>query len=413
MDRFTPTASSMRAWVVYDLANTIFALGVIGLYFPAWMAENDIADSRLALVEALAGVTVIFAAPWIGARTDHSGRRLPSLAWTTGIAVAMTLVLDLGSQALTFLALAIALIGFNTGSVVYDALLPDVSTDETRGWISGLGVGVGYLGSFIGLGLGVLTLDILEWGYAATFRVLGVGFLIFAIPTFLLVRERPRSPRPGPPPSARSLVTEVAEAWRRAARYPDAFQFLIGRFLYTDAINTLIGGFLTIFVIEELGMSVAESRNLLGGAILAAMLGGLGGGRLAQRHGPLRTLRWMLVGWMVAIGFGVGAALTGSLALAWMIAPLGGFALGGTWAADRVVMLRVSPPRHLGEFYGLYAMVGRFATILGPLIWAITVDLLHLGRPVAMAALGVFVLAGWLRLARVDDRPRAWSADES
>ena len=192
MDRFTPTASSMRAWVVYDLANTIFALGVIGLYFPAWMAENDIADSRLALVEALAGVTVIFAAPWIGARTDHSGRRLPSLAWTTGIAVAMTLVLDLGSQALTFLALAIALIGFNTGSVVYDALLPDVSTDETRGWISGLGVGVGYLGSFIGLGLGVLTLDILEWGYAATFRVLGAGFLIFAIPTFLLVRERPR-----------------------------------------------------------------------------------------------------------------------------------------------------------------------------------------------------------------------------
>ena len=413
MDRFTPTASSMRAWVVYDLANTIFALGVIGLYFPAWMAENDIADSRLALVEALAGVTVIFAAPWIGSRTDHSGRRLPSLAWTTGIAVAMTVVLDLGPQALTFLALAIALIGFNTGSVVYDALLPDVSTEETRGWISGLGVGVGYLGSFIGLGLGVLTLDVLEWGYAATFRVLGTGFLIFAIPTFLLVRERPRSPRPGPPPSARSLATEVAEAWRRAARYPDAFRFLIGRFLYTDAINTLIGGFLTIFVIEELGMSVAESRNLLGGAILAAMLGGLGGGRLAQRHGPLRTLRWMLVGWMVAIGFGVGAGLTGSLALAWMIAPLGGFALGGTWAADRVVMLRVSPPRHLGEFYGLYAMVGRFATILGPLIWAITVDLLHLGRPVAMGALGVFVLAGWLRLARVDDRPRAWSADES
>ncbi len=412
MDGFTPARSSTRAWVVYDLANTIFALGVIGLYFPAWMAENDIPDGRLALVEALAGLTVIFAAPWIGARTDHSGRRLPSLAWTTAVAVSMTLLLDLGPQVLTFAALAVALIGFNTGSVVYDALLPDVSTDETRGLVSGLGVGVGYLGSFIGLGLGILTLDLLGWSYAATFRSLGIGFLVFAIPTFLLVRERPRSPAPGPPPSALTLATEVAEAWRRAARYPDAFRFLIGRFLYTDAINTLIGGFLTIFVIEELEMTVADSRNLLGGAILAAMLGGLGGGRMAQRFGPLRTLRWMLIGWMVAIGFGVGAAMTGSLALAWMIAPLGGFALGGTWAADRFVMLRVSPPRHLGEFYGLYAMVGRFATILGPLIWALSVDVLHLGRPAAMGALGLFVLAGWIRLRGVDDRTRVWSADE-
>ncbi len=207
MDGFTPARSSTRAWVVYDLANTIFALGVIGLYFPAWMAENDIPDGRLALVEALAGLTVIFAAPWIGARTDHSGRRLPSLAWTTAVAVSMTLLLDLGPQVLTFAALAVALIGFNTGSVVYDALLPDVSTDETRGLVSGLGVGVGYLGSFIGLGLGVLTLDLLGWSYAATFRSLGIGFLVFAIPTFLLVRERPRSPAPGPPPSALTLAT--------------------------------------------------------------------------------------------------------------------------------------------------------------------------------------------------------------
>ncbi len=409
MGEFQPTRRSTRAWVVYDLANTIFALGVIGLYFPAWMTNRGIPDSSLAIVVAVAGVTVIFAAPWIGARSDHSGRRLPSLALTTVVAVVMTLTLDLWGQMATFVALGIALVGFNTGSVVYDALLPDVSTDETRGWVSGLGVGVGYLGSFIGLGIGLVTLDVLGWSYAATFRTLGLGFLVFAIPTFLMVRERPRPRSAGPPPSITGLLSKVVSAWKLAYRHPDAFRFLVGRFLYTDAINTLIGGFLTIFMIQELHMSIAESRNLLGGAIFAAMLGGLGGGRITQRVGAVRTLRWMLLGWIVAIGFGIGAALTGSLALAWMIAPLGGFALGGTWAADRVVMLRVSPPKHLGEFYGLYAMVGRFATILGPLVWALTVDVLGLGRRAAMATLGLFVLAGWWRLAKVDDRPRAWS----
>jgi UMF1 family MFS transporter len=95
-----------------------------------------------------------------------------------------------------------------------------------------------------------------------------------------------------------------------------------------------------------------------------------------------------------------------------VIGPVGGLALGATWSADRVVMLRVSPPRHLGEFYGLYATVGRFATILGPLVWALIVDVAGLSRNVAMAALGLFVLAGWLVLGRVDDRVRAWGESE-
>jgi UMF1 family MFS transporter len=57
-------------------------------------------------------------------------------------------------------------------------------------------------------------------------------------------------------------------------------------------------------------------------------------------------------------------------------------------------MYDLSPPERLGEFYGLYATVGRFATIVGPLVWALVVDVLRWGRPAAMVALALFVLAG-------------------
>lgn len=373
---------------------------MVGLYIPDWLTGEGLADSTLALTQSVAGAIVIFLAPWIGARSDATGRRMPALVLTTLVAVAATAGLTWGPTVMTFVLLGVALVAVNTGSVVYDALLPVVASAERQGRVSGLGVGVGYIGSFIGVGVGAVTLDVLDLGYGITFVALAAGFLLFATPTFTLVRE-PAPALVRPAPRVRTVATGLVGSWRKARQHPDVVRFLFSRFLYTDAINTLIGGFLTIFALEELGLDRQGSQTLLLIAIATAVVGGVGGGRLVERLGAVRTLRLALLGWVAAILLGVFAAVTDLPQLAGGIGALGGLALGSTWAADRVVMIRVSPPEHLGEFYGLYATVGRFATILGPLVWALVVDVLDLGRNVAMLALAGFVATGWILAGRV------------
>jgi UMF1 family MFS transporter len=406
-----PSRLATAAWVTYDLANTIFALGVVGLYFSDWLVTEGHPDSFLAGVQVAAAIIVVFLAPWAGARSDALGRRVPTLIVTTVLAVAATSLLAAGPVWLTLAALWIAVISVNTGSVVYDALLVDVSTESSRGRISGLGVGVGYFGSVFGLVLGLLALDVLDWGYEGAFRLIAAGFLVFALPAFFFIHERPGSTGVELP-TVGDIAARLARSWRKARGYDGVVPFLVGRFFYTDAINTLIGGFLAIFVIDELGLDRSFFTALMGVAITGAILGGLGSGPFIERWGPMRVLRLVLIMWIFAIAAGVAAAVTGITNLAWVIGPLGGVALGATWSADRVVMIRVSPPRHLGEFYGLYATVGRFATIAGPLVWALIVDLAGLPRTVAMGALGVFVLIGWIILSRVDDGIRNWTEED-
>lgn len=381
----TARRRAVAGWLLYDLANTIFALGVIGLYFPAWLREEGGRDSQLAITEAAAGVVVIVLAAWLGARSDRSGRRLPLLALTTAIAVVATFSLGSFELGNSLVILGVGLIGFNLGSALYDALLSQVSHEVNRGQVSGLGVAVGYLGSFIGLAIGRLTLE--SQGYAFTFRALAIAFALFALPLFVWLREAPTP--------ATFRRSGLVASWRSASQVPGLKRFLIGRFLYTDSINTLIGGFLALFVISELGLSPEEVNTLLAIAIGAAVIGGLVGGRAASRRGARRTLRATLLVWAAAILLGSAAAVVDLSSLVWPVGIMGGLALGSTWASDRVLMFELSPPERLGEFYGLYATVGRFATIVGPLVWALIVDVVRWGRPAAMVALAGFILAGW------------------
>ena len=420
----TITRRAVASWVLYDLANTSFSMGVISLFFPLWVRDS-VGPGRdntvYGIISAISMAIIFVVSPLLGAMTDRVRRRMPFLVASTLICVLFTTLLARTGFALTVLCFVIANVAYQAGLQFYDALLPEVSTDENRGKIGGIGVGVGYLGSYIAVGLG-LTLGTAN--KPLLFLLIGLVFLLFSIPCFLFVTERgnPR-PRPINLEMVRQSTRETIKTLRSGQQYPGLLRFLLGRVFYTDAINTVISimALFTVNIAVSSGLDEAQGQAqaniILMAAITFAVLGGFFWGWLADRIGPKRTLNFVLRAW---IGIFIGAAAIGILGLPlwtlYVVAACAGFCLGGVWAADRPYMLRLTPPSRIGEFYGLYGMVGRFAAITGPVIWALvtflTIQVLGLlprvGQGIGVLVLMVLMITSYIILQPVSDHRREW-----
>lgn len=418
---------AVASWILYDLANTIFSMGVVSLFFSLYVRDEvgaQRADRVYGLITAVSMGIIFIVSPLLGAMTDRARRRMPFLVWSTIICCACTALIGRGPFAVSALMFVAANAAYQAGLQFYDALLPEVTTEENRGRIGGIGVGIGYLGSYIAVGLGFLlgTKD-----KPALFTSIAAVFLVFAIPCFLFVSER-GNPNPKPVFGLRMIQESTAQtiATLKGGRsYPGLLRFLVGRVFYTDAINTVISYMLlyTVNVAVSTGLSTAageqQSQFVMLSAITFAVIGGIAWGRLVDRIGPKRTLDLVLYLWIVT--FSIAAAIGFMrLSVEWLyvVGALAGIALGGIWAADRPYMLRLTPPDRVGEFYGLYGMVGRFSAVTGPLLWSLTTYItverggLHelTGQAIAIVTLLLMVLLSFFILRNVTDEPRDWQA---
>ena len=134
-------------------------------------------------------------------------------------------------------------------------------------------------------------------------------------------------------------------------------------------------------------------------------------GCLVDRQGPKKTLIWVLVSWAVglvlggvAIGFGQAGLVPFLVAGAIL-----GSGLGGVQVADRVLMVRLSPPERIGEFFGIYGLVGKGSQVVGQILYGAIIFLLldTLGNgayQVAVLSLLVTMLIGLWLVWPVSDR---------
>ena len=412
-------------WVLYDFANTIFSFVVVTRYFNDWIIEErGQPDIYVGLMVAAVSVALVVSLPLVGALADRHGRHKPILVAFTLLCVAATALLGFVESVLLALVVgAVATYAFNAADSQYHPLLGVVAPERSRARVSGIGVAVGYLGALTVLALiGRIATD----GHAQrAFLPAAALFALFALPLFLLVRER-REPVLAPgerrepvlahgeyrEPAERAPArpfAQLAATVRRARREPHG-RLLLARFFYVDAIATVLQ-FMTVYARRTGDFDGREIDLLLAIATVAAIAGAVGAALLAERIGPRRVVLGTLAITVAALVIGAG---TGSSALLWVLGPLIGVALGSLSAVDRVFLLRLVPPERRGEDFALYALVGKLATGFGPLVlWGGTIlamtELAGLSKlaasRVAIAVLAAAALVGYVILRPLSDRP--------
>jgi len=408
------------AWALYDFANTIYSYAIVSYAMGLWTVDRLGAGEGqfwFGIANAASVGLNALISPVLGAVSDRGGRRLPYLLFFTGLCVGATSLIALlpaGAPPLAFLGLvlfSVANFAYQAALIYYDATLPVVSTPASRGRVSGIGVAVGYLGT-ITIALLILVLD--AGSSPLTFLMAAGLFALFAVPIFVIVRERGTS-------DYRFRFTDVLSSWsqlavtlRDARQVPGLLRFLAGRFFYTDPVNTVIV-VMSVFAVEAIGLSPAEANLVLLALTVSAVVASFGWGIAVERFGPKRTLLAVLGSWCIGLVIGGSVLSVPTFLLAGVLL---GSGLGGVWTSDRVFMLRLSPPDKVGEFFGLYGLAGKFSAVTGPVLYGLIVStLLREGWGDAAYQVGIFsflslMVIGVVLLLGVPEPPReGWPAE--
>jgi MFS transporter, UMF1 family len=371
------------AWALYDFANTVYSYAIVSFAMGLWVADDarlGPADGQLwfGIANAASVGLNALVSPVLGAMSDRGGRRLPYLLFFTAQTIIATAAIgliagDTGSP-IAFLGLflfTIANFSYQAALIYYDSTLPVVSKPQSRGRVSGIGVAVGYLGT---IAIALLILLTGSEDGPLTFLMAAGLFALFAAPIFLFVRE---------PTGTRFRVGDAIASWSQlrttiehARQVPGLLRFLVGRFFYTDPVNTVIV-VMSVFAVEAIGLTKTQTNLVLLGLTVAAVIASFGWGFLVERIGPKRTLMWVLGSWCVGLVIAGAVLSVPTFLLAGLLL---GSGLGGVWTSDRVFMLRLSPPERVGEFFGLYGLAGKFSAVTGPVLYgAIVSTLLNAG----------------------------------
>jgi UMF1 family MFS transporter len=405
------------SWALYDFANTIFSFavvsGAIGIWLtePAQFGERD--GNVLLSVAILASVGLnALVSPILGAISDRGGRRLPYLLFFTALCVIPTAFVGAAGAALGLVLFIVANFSYQAALIYYDATLRTVSYPATRGALSGIGVAIGYMGTiFVGLLIFGFELAF-DMPVGLRFTLAAALYALFAIPIFLVVREAPA------PDATRMTAREIAASFGQlrdtiahARAVPGLSRFLLGRFFYSDAVNTVIV-VMSVVALEAMGLTPMDTNLLLLSLTVVAVIASFGWGRLVDRVGPKRALVVVLLSW--AVGLTLGAVSLGipgpvGLALFAFAGAILGSGLGGVQVADRVLMMRLAPPAQLGEFFGLYGLVGKGSQVIGQVLYGITIAIFLVEgengayQLAVLSLLGTMLIGLWL-LRGVSDR---------
>jgi UMF1 family MFS transporter len=412
----------LRAWAMYDWANSAIYATIITAIFPIYFISVAAADlppaaatARFGLATTLSLVIAAVLSPLLGAIADYTAMKKRMLAVSVALGVAAAAALSLvgrGEWRLGALLFVVTNVAIMASFVFYESFLPHLASEEEMDRVSAGGYAMGYVGGGLLLVLNLLWIQKPErFGIAdpitatrLSFLSAAIWWLVFSIPLFRRVPEPPRviegdeAERMNP---LRAGFVRVLETLRDLRQFRDAFLLLLAFLLYNDGIQTIIrmsAAYGTEIGIPQTSLIAAYVMIQFVAMPFALLFGWLAGRVRAK--------------WLLFAGLTVYVVLTflaynmrtsrDFFVLAFLVATV----MGGTQAISRSLFATMIPRYKSGEFFGFWGVFDKFAGIFGPAIFTVMVWTTGSSRN-AILALVLFFVAGGALLAFVDvDRGR-------
>jgi UMF1 family MFS transporter len=391
----SPERRRILAWCLFDFANSAYSAVIVATVFSIYYVSHIVGNERglgdlwwgRAISLSLLGV--VLTGPLLGALADRAGfRKRFFIAFTLLCIACIALFTTLAPGMILrgYALVALANFGFESAQIYYNAYLPDVAPPGRLGAVSGLGFGIGYLGSIVGL---LVALPLVKAEQFNLLWLLVAGFFaVFSIPAFVaLPADRPR---PDTTVNLRRILRDVLA--NRSLR-----RFLLAYFVYFDGVETTIV-FSGIFAVTTLKFTTPEVIKLFLAVQCSALVGALLLARPTDRWGPKRVITLTLLLW---VGVSVGAYFAQTKSFFFGVAVTAGLGLGSIQAASRALMASLIPPGKESELFGFYALCGKSSSVLGPLVFGAVSYLLGGDQRTAVASVGLFFVVGLLLLQRV------------
>ncbi|MFX0007785.1 MAG: MFS transporter [Candidatus Hermodarchaeota archaeon] len=440
----TTSRKNIFFWAMYDLANTIYSMAIVSFIINKYVLvigqlEYGMSYGSVSFlfgtVTTLMQLAVAICVPILGALSDNVGKRKPFIIGLTGIILLFASLIGFTHDITTVLLFyVIANIAYQFSLVFYDAMLPFIAKRDDIGKVAGFGVAWGYLGTILVL-LFMLPLTLLlgdlisiqpqvtdppiQYGFAGywfSFVIPMVLFLVCAIP-FLYVREKQKvGKRPPIITLVRNTFKQLRSTFKDVRKHKSMFIFIIGYFFVVDIANVIVA-YMIIIVTD--GLILAGGSNFY--ALLLVIIFTMSAvvftyfvGKFGQKHGAKNT--FILVGAMWGITLTIAVILIFSTSsievglnlpfiLTLIMGIIAGPALGGTWTAQRIMIVELAPKEKFGEFFGFSKLSGKFSSALGPFIWGtVLLSISLIGKAAygwAIIAVGIIMGIGIIIISRI------------
>jgi len=414
----------LRAWAMYDWANSAFQTTIVAAVFPIYFHKVAAADlppavatSRFAWATTLAILIVAVIAPLLGAIADFAPVKKKLLAIFLVVGVAATIGMywiERGDWQLALILFVIGNVGVAGSIVFYESLLPHLVDQSMLDRVSSAGYAVGYLGGGMLLAINLLMIQmpgafgLADAGVATRISMASVGvwWLVFSVPMFRQVPEPPVRVTAGERPAGNMVIAgagRLVTTFHELRKYKQAFLLLVAFLLYNDGIQTIVRMATTYGAelnIDDNAMILALLITQFIGFPFAFLFGSLAG-RIGAKHA-------VFAGLAVYAGITILGYYMQSAAQFMALAVLVGMVQGGTQALSRSLFASMIPRHQSSEFFAFFGVFERYAGILGPAVFAYVVQHSGTSRNAILSVIMFFVLgAGILLFVDVEAGRRA------